>query len=122
MIRVGLDVHDSILGLRPEASRALAHRAAEAGLDFLVVADHVSFRGGQGFDGMVSAALALAALGVVGVTYGLSQSESAGSLMASAVLIPVLPTPSGPISGCRATISPGWPGWITILTPGDNPA
>jgi EmrB/QacA subfamily drug resistance transporter len=34
--------------------------------------------------------LALAALGVVGVTYGLSKSESAGSLTASSVLIPVL--------------------------------
>jgi EmrB/QacA subfamily drug resistance transporter len=34
--------------------------------------------------------LALAALGVVGVTYGLSESGSAGSLTASSVLIPVL--------------------------------
>jgi EmrB/QacA subfamily drug resistance transporter len=34
--------------------------------------------------------LALAALGVVGVTYGLSESETAGSLTASSVLIPVL--------------------------------
>jgi EmrB/QacA subfamily drug resistance transporter len=36
------------------------------------------------------AGLALAALGVVGITYGLSESESAGSLTASSVLIPVL--------------------------------
>ncbi len=34
--------------------------------------------------------LALAATGVVGVTYGLSQSESAGSLTAGSVLIPAL--------------------------------
>jgi EmrB/QacA subfamily drug resistance transporter len=34
--------------------------------------------------------LALAAAGVVGVTYGLSQSESAGSLIASSVLVPAL--------------------------------
>jgi EmrB/QacA subfamily drug resistance transporter len=34
--------------------------------------------------------LALAALGVVGITYGLSESESAGSLTASSVLIPVI--------------------------------
>src|SRR5581483_5590315 len=34
--------------------------------------------------------LALAATGVVGVTYGLSQSESAGSLTAGSVLVPVL--------------------------------
>jgi EmrB/QacA subfamily drug resistance transporter len=34
--------------------------------------------------------LALAATGVVGVTYGLSESETAGSLVASSVLLPVL--------------------------------
>jgi EmrB/QacA subfamily drug resistance transporter len=34
--------------------------------------------------------LALAAIGVVGVTYGLSESESAGSLIAPSVLIPVI--------------------------------
>jgi EmrB/QacA subfamily drug resistance transporter len=34
--------------------------------------------------------LVLAAAGVVGITYGLSQSESAGSLLASSVLIPVI--------------------------------
>jgi alkanesulfonate monooxygenase SsuD/methylene tetrahydromethanopterin reductase-like flavin-dependent oxidoreductase (luciferase family) len=61
VIRVGLDVHDSILGEPAEASRRLLERAAESGLDFLVVGDHLSFQGGQGFDGIVSAAFALAA-------------------------------------------------------------
>ena len=61
MIRVGLDVHDSILGQAPEASRRLLERAGESGLDFQVVGDHLSFQGGQGFDGIVSAAFALAA-------------------------------------------------------------
>jgi alkanesulfonate monooxygenase SsuD/methylene tetrahydromethanopterin reductase-like flavin-dependent oxidoreductase (luciferase family) len=61
VIRVGLDVHDSILGQPAEASRRLLERAAESGLDFLVVGDHLSFQGGQGFDGIVSAAFALAA-------------------------------------------------------------
>ncbi|MEA2629753.1 MAG: hypothetical protein QOJ10_2213 [Chloroflexota bacterium] len=61
MIRVGLDVHDSILAQPPEASRRHLERAAESGLDFLVVGDHLSFQGGQGFDGIVSAAFALAA-------------------------------------------------------------
>jgi alkanesulfonate monooxygenase SsuD/methylene tetrahydromethanopterin reductase-like flavin-dependent oxidoreductase (luciferase family) len=60
VIRVGLDVHDSILGLPPEASRLLVQRAVGSGLDYLVVGDHISFRGGQGFDGIVSATLALA--------------------------------------------------------------
>ena len=61
MIRVGLDVHESILGQPPEASRRLLERAGESGLDFQVVGDHLSFQGGQGFDGIVSAAFALAA-------------------------------------------------------------
>jgi alkanesulfonate monooxygenase SsuD/methylene tetrahydromethanopterin reductase-like flavin-dependent oxidoreductase (luciferase family) len=61
VIRVGLDVHESILGQAPEASRLLVQQAAESGLDFLVVGDHLSFNGGQGFDGIVSAAFALAA-------------------------------------------------------------
>jgi alkanesulfonate monooxygenase SsuD/methylene tetrahydromethanopterin reductase-like flavin-dependent oxidoreductase (luciferase family) len=61
LIRVGLDVHDSILGQAPEASRRLLERAGESGLDFLVVGDHLSFQGGQGFEGIVSAAFALAA-------------------------------------------------------------
>jgi EmrB/QacA subfamily drug resistance transporter len=34
--------------------------------------------------------LALAAVGVVGITYGLSESQSAGSLVSSSVLIPVV--------------------------------
>src|ERR1700727_2001702 len=34
--------------------------------------------------------LALAAIGVVGITHGLSESEAAGSLVSSSVLIPVL--------------------------------
>src|SRR5438132_11420444 len=61
MIRVGLDIHESILGLPPEASRLLIRRVADADLDFAVVGDHVSFHGGQGFDGIVSATLALSA-------------------------------------------------------------
>ena len=61
MIRVGLDVHESILGLPPEASRLLIRRVADSELDFVVVGDHVSFHGGQGFDGIVSATLALSA-------------------------------------------------------------
>jgi len=62
VIRVGLGVHDSILGLPLEASRLLVQRAGESDLDFVVVGDHLSFNGGQGFDGIVSATLALAGL------------------------------------------------------------
>jgi alkanesulfonate monooxygenase SsuD/methylene tetrahydromethanopterin reductase-like flavin-dependent oxidoreductase (luciferase family) len=61
VIRIGLDVHESILGQPPEASRRHLETTAESGLDFLVVGDHLSFQGGQGFDGIVSASFALAA-------------------------------------------------------------
>ena len=73
MIRVGLGVHDMILGQPPEASRLLTQRAADAGLDYLVVGDHLSFQGGQGFDGIVSAAFALAAHPKLPVLIGVYQ-------------------------------------------------
>jgi alkanesulfonate monooxygenase SsuD/methylene tetrahydromethanopterin reductase-like flavin-dependent oxidoreductase (luciferase family) len=73
VIKVGLDVHDSILGLPPEASRVLIRRAAALGLDYLVVGDHVSFHGGHGFDGIVSATLALAAHPTLPVLIGVYQ-------------------------------------------------
>lgn len=60
MITVGIDVHESVLAFGPEDRRALFRRIADAGLDHVTVADHVSFHGGTGFDGMVSAAAALA--------------------------------------------------------------
>jgi alkanesulfonate monooxygenase SsuD/methylene tetrahydromethanopterin reductase-like flavin-dependent oxidoreductase (luciferase family) len=60
VITVGIDVHESVLAFGPEDRRALFRRIADAGLDHVTVADHVSFHGGTGFDGMVSAAAALA--------------------------------------------------------------
>jgi hypothetical protein len=56
VITVGIDVHESVLAFGPEDRRALFRRIADAGLDHVTVADHVSFHGGTGFDGMVSAA------------------------------------------------------------------
>jgi alkanesulfonate monooxygenase SsuD/methylene tetrahydromethanopterin reductase-like flavin-dependent oxidoreductase (luciferase family) len=73
VIRVGLDVHESILAQPPEAARGLVQRAADSGLDFLVVGDHLSFQGGQGFDGIVSATLALAAHPTLPVLVGVYQ-------------------------------------------------
>ncbi|KLL11312.1 LLM class flavin-dependent oxidoreductase, partial [Protofrankia coriariae] len=59
MITVGLDVHESILSTSPQQRRDLLGRVHAAGLDHVVVADHVSFHGGRGFDGLVSATAAL---------------------------------------------------------------
>ena len=68
--KLGHERIQRLRGLTPEASRLLIQRAAESGLDFLVVGDHLSFHGGQGFDGIVSATL-----GVLLVA-GLGRSKS----------------------------------------------
>jgi alkanesulfonate monooxygenase SsuD/methylene tetrahydromethanopterin reductase-like flavin-dependent oxidoreductase (luciferase family) len=59
-LTVGVDVHDTVLAATPTERRDLLDRIADAGLDHVGVGDHVSFQGGAGFDGMVSAAAALA--------------------------------------------------------------
>ncbi|GAA5174277.1 TIGR03854 family LLM class F420-dependent oxidoreductase [Pseudonocardia eucalypti] len=73
MIAVGTSVHDQVLSVPPDGRRALLARVADAGLDHVVVADHVSFHGGTGFDGMVGAAAALATEDRVGVLIGVYQ-------------------------------------------------
>lgn len=55
MLKVGLSVHDSLLVADPRARRQLLNRAADAGLDHVTVGDHISFHGGTGFDGLISA-------------------------------------------------------------------
>lgn len=72
-IAVGTSVHDQVLSVPPGQRRALLARAADAGLDHVVVADHVSFHGGTGFDGMVGAAAALATEDRIGVLIGVYQ-------------------------------------------------
>nr|WP_322097322.1 LLM class flavin-dependent oxidoreductase [Nakamurella alba] len=59
MTTVGISLpHDAVVG--PER-RAVLDRVAAAGLDGLTVGDHISFHGGTGFDGIVSATSVLAA-------------------------------------------------------------
>jgi len=61
-VRFGIGLpHREWVAATPAQRRELLARAAAAGVDHLVVPDHVSFRGGGGFDGLVSAASALAA-------------------------------------------------------------
>jgi len=73
MITVGASVHDQVLTVPPEQRRALLGRLADVGLDHVVVADHVSFHGGTGFDGMVGAAVALATEDRLSVQIGVYQ-------------------------------------------------
>lgn len=72
-VTVGTSVHDQILTVTPQRRRALLGRIADAGIDHVVVADHVSFHGGTGFDGMVGAATALATEDRVRVLIGVYQ-------------------------------------------------
>jgi alkanesulfonate monooxygenase SsuD/methylene tetrahydromethanopterin reductase-like flavin-dependent oxidoreductase (luciferase family) len=57
--RIGISVHDSLMTADPVRRRAILGRAEQAGLDYACVADHVSFHGGTGFDGLTCATAAL---------------------------------------------------------------
>lgn len=72
-IAVGVDVHELILDVDAAHRRRLLTRAGAAGLDHVGVGDHVSFLGGAGFDGMVSATAALSADDRLGVLVGVYQ-------------------------------------------------
>jgi alkanesulfonate monooxygenase SsuD/methylene tetrahydromethanopterin reductase-like flavin-dependent oxidoreductase (luciferase family) len=72
-LSVGTSVHDQVLSVPAAQRRALLGRIADAGIDHVVVADHVSFHGGTGFDGMVGAATALATEDRIDVLIGVYQ-------------------------------------------------
>jgi len=72
-LAVGTSVHDQVLSVTPDERRALLGRIADAGIDHVVVADHVSFHGGTGFDGMLGAATALATEDRLSVLIGVYQ-------------------------------------------------
>lgn len=71
MTRVGVSVHDSAMVAQPARRRAVLHRAAAAGLDHVGVADHVSFHGGTGFDGLICAASVLSSTDELPVIVGI---------------------------------------------------
>jgi alkanesulfonate monooxygenase SsuD/methylene tetrahydromethanopterin reductase-like flavin-dependent oxidoreductase (luciferase family) len=60
-VRVGVRIPYDLFEQDARALRAAVARAEAAGLDHLCMGDHVSFHGGQGFDGLLQAA-ALASL------------------------------------------------------------
>jgi alkanesulfonate monooxygenase SsuD/methylene tetrahydromethanopterin reductase-like flavin-dependent oxidoreductase (luciferase family) len=59
-LQVGVSVHDSLMQADPDARRTLLDGVEGAGLDHVTLGDHVSFHGGNGFDGLVSATAVLA--------------------------------------------------------------
>jgi len=52
-LRVGMSIPPAGFASHEEAS-AYAHRAADAGIDHLITADHVAFHGGRGKDGLAT--------------------------------------------------------------------
>ncbi|MFF3572889.1 LLM class flavin-dependent oxidoreductase [Nocardia jiangxiensis] len=69
-LRIGLSATDALLVADPKARRALLDAAADAGLDHITVGDHISFHGGTGFDGMVSATSVLSTHDTISVVIG----------------------------------------------------
>jgi alkanesulfonate monooxygenase SsuD/methylene tetrahydromethanopterin reductase-like flavin-dependent oxidoreductase (luciferase family) len=60
VISVGISDQDGFTTTDPRVRRRLLRRVADAGLDHVTIGDHVSFHGGTGFDGMVTASTLLA--------------------------------------------------------------
>jgi alkanesulfonate monooxygenase SsuD/methylene tetrahydromethanopterin reductase-like flavin-dependent oxidoreductase (luciferase family) len=58
---VGVAVNEDLLIPDPPARRRIPDHIADAGLDHVTTGDHISFHGGAGFDGLVSATSVLAA-------------------------------------------------------------
>ncbi|WP_207634433.1 LLM class flavin-dependent oxidoreductase, partial [Candidatus Frankia alpina] len=69
-ITLGIAVNDELLVSGPAARRAILGQVAETGLDHLTVGDHISFHGGNGFDGIVAATAALASHDTLKVLVG----------------------------------------------------
>lgn len=69
-IEVGIALNDDFLAADPVVRRTLLAGMETAGLDHLTVGDHISFHGGQGFDGFVAAATALATSDTLKVLMG----------------------------------------------------
>ena len=56
MVAVGVSIPWGLWSLAPDQQRALMGRIADAGIDHVFTADHVSFRDGSGMDGLVTLA------------------------------------------------------------------
>jgi alkanesulfonate monooxygenase SsuD/methylene tetrahydromethanopterin reductase-like flavin-dependent oxidoreductase (luciferase family) len=68
--RLGVAVNEALLIPDPAARRRILDHIAGAGLDHVTTGDHISFQGGNGFDGLVSAASILAANDTLTVLVG----------------------------------------------------
>jgi alkanesulfonate monooxygenase SsuD/methylene tetrahydromethanopterin reductase-like flavin-dependent oxidoreductase (luciferase family) len=69
-VKVGVAVNEDLLIPDPAARRRLLEHIAGAGLDHVTSGDHISFHGGTGFDGLVSATSILTAQDTLHVLVG----------------------------------------------------
>lgn len=69
-VSVGMRVPYHLFQQEPSALRACVARAEAAGIDRLTVGDHVSFHGGQGFDGLLQCAVLAGLATTIGVQTG----------------------------------------------------
>jgi alkanesulfonate monooxygenase SsuD/methylene tetrahydromethanopterin reductase-like flavin-dependent oxidoreductase (luciferase family) len=68
--KLGVAVNEALLVPDPAARRRILDHIARAGLDHVTTGDHISFQGGAGFDGLVSATSILAANDALRVLIG----------------------------------------------------
>jgi alkanesulfonate monooxygenase SsuD/methylene tetrahydromethanopterin reductase-like flavin-dependent oxidoreductase (luciferase family) len=68
--KLGVAVNEALLVPDPAARRRILDHIACAGLDHVTTGDHISFQGGAGFDGLVSATSILAANDALRVLIG----------------------------------------------------
>ena len=69
-MKVGIAVNEDLLIPDPAERRRILDHIADAGLDHVTTGDHVSFHGGAGFDGLVSATSILTAHDTLDVVVG----------------------------------------------------
>jgi len=69
--KLGVAVNEALLIPDPAARRRILDHIAGVGLDHATTGDHVSFHGGAGFDGLVSATSILAASDTLAVLVGI---------------------------------------------------
>jgi alkanesulfonate monooxygenase SsuD/methylene tetrahydromethanopterin reductase-like flavin-dependent oxidoreductase (luciferase family) len=67
---LGISNQDGFTTPDPQRRRALLDRVADAGLDHVTMGDHISFHGGTGFDGMITATTMLSSQDQLSVIIG----------------------------------------------------
>jgi alkanesulfonate monooxygenase SsuD/methylene tetrahydromethanopterin reductase-like flavin-dependent oxidoreductase (luciferase family) len=70
VIDVGISDQDGFAAASPRARRRLLGRAADVGLGHVTMGDHISFHGGTGFDGLITASTLLASHDTLPVLIG----------------------------------------------------